>query len=49
MLLESNHNEYLEELKVKIEDFNIEDFSKTILSNIIQQLTFNQVKSITIV
>jgi hypothetical protein len=49
VLLESNHNEYLEELKLKIEDFNIQDFSKTILSNIIQQLTFNQVKSITIV
>jgi hypothetical protein len=48
LFLESNHNEYLEELKVKIEDFNIQDFSKTILSNIIQHLTFNQVKSITI-
>lgn len=49
LLLESNHNEYLEEMKVKIDDFDKNDFSKMILSNIIQQLTFNEVKSITIV
>ena len=45
---DKEYKNYLEKLESEIEDFNLYDFAKTILSNITQELSFNEVRSVTI-